>query len=256
MFQVALDILKRACSNYPEKLLVQIDGSWSLEYMIPTFIVLSEHPNAKMRAHAIACLSNFVRIGCNSLFERIDAFIACLFERASDEDPAVREHVCRALGVLIASRPEKLMPEMVNVAEYMLYFTKDKHKNVALEACDFWITFAETPDLTPNLRPLLTKVTPALLDCMVYSEDDMLRKECHDEDPAVRDKNTDIRRRLWSLRQYAEAALDALAVRFGADLLNVVLEPLKMKLWSEDWLQCESGIFALGAIAPGRNQSY
>ena len=42
-----------------------------------------------------------------------------------------------------------------------------------------------------------------------------------------------------------------LAVRFGADLLNHLLEPLKTKLWSEDWLQRESGILALGAMAEG-----
>ena len=30
-----------------------------------------------------------------------------------------------------------------------------------------------------------------------------------------------------------------------------LLEPLKVKLWSEDWLQRESGILALGAMAEG-----
>ena len=30
-----------------------------------------------------------------------------------------------------------------------------------------------------------------------------------------------------------------------------LLEPLKNKLWSEDWLQRESGILALGAMAEG-----
>ena len=55
----------------------------------------------------------------------------------------------------------------------------------------------------------------------------------------------------WNLRKCAAAALDVLAVRFGADLLNVLLEPLKTKLWSDDWLQRESGILALGAMAEG-----
>jgi transportin-1 len=55
----------------------------------------------------------------------------------------------------------------------------------------------------------------------------------------------------WNLRKCAAAALDVLAVRFGADLMNVLLGPLKEKLWSEDWLQRESGILALGAMAEG-----
>ncbi|OJT06058.1 Importin subunit beta-2, partial [Trametes pubescens] len=114
--EASFNVLERACKDYPKKLDVEINGTWPLEYMIPKFIVLSEHPNAKMRAHAIACLSYFVPIGCQSLFAHIDSFIACLFKRASDEDSAVRKHLCQALVLLLASRPEKLIPEMANVA--------------------------------------------------------------------------------------------------------------------------------------------
>ena len=191
------------------------------------------------------------------------------------------------------------MPEMANVAEYMLYSTKDRNENVALEACEFWLTFAEDPDLAPQLHPLLPKVAPVLLDCMVYSEDDLLWLDGESDDAAVPDKETDIKprhyggkahgldhegdqqqeRRVgaygeelgdeddedydddddfademsteWNLRKCAAAALDVLAVRFGQDLLSVLLEPLKNKLWSEDWLSRESGILALGAMAEG-----
>ena len=57
----------------------------------------------------------------------------------------------------------------------------------------------------------------------------------------------------WNLRKCAAAALDVLAVRFGPDLMNVLLEHLKTKLWSEDWLARESGILALGAMAEGES---
>lgn len=302
-------MLERACEDYPRKLDVEINGTWPLEYMIPKFLMLSEHPSAKMRSHAIACLSYFVPINCQTLFVHIDSFIACLFKRASDDDPTVRRHVCQALVLLLASRPEKLMPEMANVAEYMLYSTKDKNENVALEACEFWLTFAEDPDLSPYLRPLLAKVGPVLLDCMVYGEDDLLWLEGDAEDANVPDRQEDIKPRHyggrthgldreangaetptpakrvgaygeeleegaeddegfeeeeeeeddfademsteWNLRKCAAAALDVLAVRFGQELLNVLLEPLKTKLWSDDWLQRESGILALGAMAEG-----
>ena len=56
----------------------------------------------------------------------------------------------------------------------------------------------------------------------------------------------------WNLRKCAAAALDVLAVRFSGDLLRVLLGPLKDKLWSSDWLQRESGILALGAMAEGK----
>lgn len=284
---------------------VEINGTRPLDFMIPKFLVLTEHPSSKMRSHAVACLSAFIPTNCQSLYVHIDAFIASLFKRASDDDPGVRRHVCQALVLLLAARPDKLMPEMSNVAEYMLYSTKDKNENVALEACEFWLTFAEDPELAPYLHPLLAKVAPVLLDCMQYGEDDLLWLEGDAEDANVPDKETDIRPRHyggkshglerdssengtdtpkarvgaygeetldsddedeydmdeedfademsteWNLRKCAAAALDVLAVRFGADLLNVLLGPLKDKLWSTEWLHRESGILALGAMAEG-----
>ena len=286
---------------------IEINGTRPLDFMIPKFLALSEHPSPKMRAHAVACLSYFVPTNCQSLFVHIDAFIACLFKRASDDDPSVRRHVCQALVLLLAARPDKLMPEMSNVAQYMLYSTKDKNENVALEACEFWLTFAEDQDLAPCLLPLLDQVGPTLLDCMVYGDDDLLWLEGDTEDAAVPDKETDIKPRHyggknhgfereggegdiaveppkqrigaygqelldsdeeddydlddddfademtteWNLRKCAAAALDVLAVRFSGDLLRVLLGPLKDKLWSSDWLQRESGILALGAMAEG-----
>lgn len=280
---------------------VDMGGTRPLDYMIPKFLTLSEHPNAKMRAHAIACLSYFVPINSQSLFAHLDTFIATLFKRASDDDANVRRHVCQSLVLLLASKPEKLMPEMNNVAEYMLYSTRDQNETVALEACEFWLTFAEDPDLSPHLQPLLPKVAPVLLECMIYGEDDLLWLDGDADDANVPDKDTDIKPRHygqkahgyeredgdeenkprlgaygeeisddddedddydgddfddemsteWNLRKCAAAALDVLAVRFGADLLNVLLAPLKDKLWSTDWMQRESGILALGAMAEG-----
>ena len=171
---------------------VEINGSRPLDYMIPKFLQLAEHPHPKMRAHAVACLSYFVPINCQSLFVHIDTFIACLFNRTSDDDPSVRRHVCQALVLLLAAHPEKLMPEMANVAEYMLYSTKDKNEHVALEACGFWLTFAEDVKLVPYLHPLLSRVAPVLLDCMMYGEDDLLWLEGDAEDADVPDKDSDI----------------------------------------------------------------
>ncbi|KAH6910312.1 transportin-PC [Coprinopsis sp. MPI-PUGE-AT-0042] len=304
--EAAFNALEKACEDYPRKMDVEISGSRPLDFMIPKFLQLSEHPSAKMRSHAVACLSYFVPINCQSLFAHIDAFIACLFKRASDDDPSVRRHVCQALVLLLAARPDKLMPEMANVAEYMLYSTKDKNENVALEACEFWLTFAEDPELVPFLQPLLEKVAPVLLDCMIYGEDDLLWLEGDVDDSHVPDKETDIKPRHysgkshtyerdaneapaeppkprigaygeeildsdeeddyddyddddfademsteWNLRKCAAAALDVLAVRFGGELLRHLLGPLKEKLWNNEWLQRESGILALGAMAEG-----
>jgi transportin-1 len=70
--------------------------------------------------------------------------------------------------------------------------------------------------------------------------------EDYDDDEFADEMTTE-----WNLRKCAAAALDVLAVRFSGDLLRVLLGPLKEKLWSADWLQRESGILALGAMAEG-----
>ncbi|KAF7293402.1 Importin beta-2 subunit [Mycena indigotica] len=133
--KAAFNVLEKACEDYPGKMDVEINGTrpGPLDFMIPKFLMLANHPSAKMRSHAVACLSYFVPVGAQSLFVHIDNFIATLFKRASDDDPSVRHHVCQALVLLLAARPEKLMPEMNNVAEYMLYSTKDKNENVHQE---------------------------------------------------------------------------------------------------------------------------
>lgn len=39
--------------------------------------------------------------------------------------------------------------------------------------------------------------------------------------------------------------------RFGPDLLQILMPHLRDRLWSTDWIQRESGILALGAMAEG-----
>jgi transportin-1 len=238
--------------------------------------------------HAIACLSHFIPISSPSLFAHVDAFLAALFKRASDDDPDVRRVVCQSLVLMLATKPDKLLPDLSNVAEYMLYSTQDSNESVALESCEFWLTFAEDPDLAEALRPLLPKVAPVLLNCMKYGEDDLMWLDGGEEvdDAGVEDREQDIKPKFygsgkthgfeheaegganaeatpkkregedggeddgdadsfgsgsddddyddemsteWNLRKCSAAALDVLAVRFGADLLNVLLPHLKGK---------------------------
>lgn len=166
--------------------------------MIPKFIALTEHPDSKMRLHALTSLCYFITLNTVALNNNMDAFISCLFKRASDENPDVRQQVCQALVVLLGSRPDKLLPAINDVASFMLYSTQDKDENVALEACEFWLTFAEEPDLQDSLRPILPKLAPVLLQCMVYSEDDLMWLQGDDEDDAnVPDKPSDIKPKFY-----------------------------------------------------------
>ncbi|CAG8640503.1 13232_t:CDS:10, partial [Acaulospora colombiana] len=133
--------------------------------------------------------------------------------------------------------------------------------------CEFWLTFAEDPDLQGALHPYIPRVAPVLLDSMVYSADDLVWLEDGvEDDSAVPDNVTEIKPRHYGGRAHGlereetqgetangqpPTALDVLAVRFGNDLLQPLLPHLKEKLWSADWKQRECGILALGALAEG-----
>lgn len=302
--------MDKLCQDIPKKLeQLQIGGQRPLDFMVPKFLAHIDSPYPKIRNYALSCAIQFISPDNNALTVHLEQFIVALFKHASDDSIDVRKTVCQALVQLLATRPDVLIPHMTSVVEFMLYSTQDTdNEEVALEACEFWLTFAEDPELVNHLRPFLPKVIPVLLQSMVYSEDDVLLLDTEEDDAAVPDKASDIKPHLlsskthtnerledgdangqpganhmsreradddddeegddeedyddddddddeayteWNLRKCAAAALDVMAVAFEAEMLEVLLPYLKDKLYSPDWLDRESGVLALGAIAEG-----
>ncbi len=75
----------------------------------------------------------------------IDDFVQSLFLLATDDDPEVRKHVCRALVMLLEVRLDRLAPHMDAIIDYMLQRTQDADEGVSLEACEFWLSLADEP---------------------------------------------------------------------------------------------------------------
>ncbi|NWH94031.1 TNPO2 protein, partial [Aegithalos caudatus] len=97
-----------------------------------------------------------------------------LFALAVDEDPEVRKNVCRALVMLLEVRIDRLIPHMYSIIQYMLQRTQDSDENVALEACEFWLTLAEQPICKDVLTAHLVQLIPILVHGMRYSEIDII----------------------------------------------------------------------------------
>nr|XP_023678943.1 transportin-1 [Paramormyrops kingsleyae] len=239
----------------------------------------------RCKSHAIACVNQFIISRTQALMLHIDSFIENLFALAGDEESEVRKNVCRALVMLLEVRMDRLLPHMHNIVEYMLQRTQDQDENVALEACEFWLTLAEQPVCKDVLCGHLSKLTPVLVNGMKYSEIDIiLLKGDVEEDEAIPDNEQDIRPRFhrsrtvaqqheadgieegddddedlddddtisdWNLRKCSAAALDVLANVFRDDLLLHILPLLKELLFHPEWVIKESGILVLGAIAEG-----
>ncbi|WFD03877.1 hypothetical protein MOBT1_002573 [Malassezia obtusa] len=311
--EAALSTLAKISEDIPEQLdACEINGVRPLDVLIPKLLHATAHSDTRIRVHALNALNQYIQIGSPSMSANVDAYVAALFQRASDERPVVRKFVCKALVFVLSTWPEKLAPEMSNLVEYMLYSTQDKDEDVALEAAEFWLQFAEETRLADQLRPYLPRVIPVLLQCMVYSELSLLMLGETNDDAAQPDRPEDIKPRhyggtthrsehvaaddaagagapthrsraaidaefdeeqdededededdddddfddddtlgSWNLRKCSAAALDVLAVHFHEEILPTLLPLLKERLFSEDWIQREAGILALGAIAEG-----
>ncbi|PKI85533.1 hypothetical protein MVES_000217 [Malassezia vespertilionis] len=194
--EAALSALAKISEDIPEALdACEINGVRPLDVLIPKLIQVSSHADARVRVHALNSLNQYIQIGSQSMSQNVDAYVASLFQHASDERPVVRKFVCRALVFVLSTWPETLAPEMSNLVEYMLYSMQDKDEDVALEAAEFWLQFAEEPQLADLLRPYLGKVIPTLLKCMVYSELSLLMLDDVHDDAAQPDRPEDIKPR-------------------------------------------------------------
>ncbi|WVN86972.1 uncharacterized protein L203_102147 [Cryptococcus depauperatus CBS 7841] len=199
----AFNSLQKICEDAPHKLDFQVQGRDLLDHLIPQFIEFTNHDHPKIRLYTLQILQSLLAIRVAAIMANIDNYIRALFSKASDSSSDIRKSVCASLGLILSSRPDKLVPEMGNVVNYIAYCTQDDDETVALEACEFWLTFAEDANLKDQLRPYLPKIAPLLLKGMVYSDFDIAVLDIDEYDEDVADKETDIAPRHYSSKVHA-----------------------------------------------------
>ncbi|KAK3816263.1 MAG: armadillo-type protein [Benniella sp.] len=199
----AFKALAKICEDSGDELDMDINGERPLNFMIPKIITYFKSPVVTIRVCALTCINQFITRKSQSFMVNIDAFVEGLGHLSNDTHPDVRKHVCQAMVMLLEVRPDKLIPQINNVVEYMLYSTKDDDESVALEACEFWLAFAEQDALKEHLRPHLNRVIPVLLQGMVYSELDIISLDVDDEDGAVPDRPEDMKPRFHHAKTHA-----------------------------------------------------
>lgn len=156
--QGTFSALQKICEDSPKDLESSLlNGVPVLNLMIPRIVSFFNHASTKVRASAITCINQFILSRSQALMLNIDVFVQALYERANDTAPPVRKQVCQALVMLLEVRPDKLVPSLPAVVEFMLYCTQDEDESVALEACEFWLAFAEQDELRDHLEPFLPK---------------------------------------------------------------------------------------------------
>ncbi|KAF9996424.1 hypothetical protein BGZ79_009826 [Entomortierella chlamydospora] len=195
--------LAKICEDSSDELDMEINGERPLNFMIPKIITYFQSPLVSIRVCALTCINQFITRKSQSFMVNVDAFVEGLGQLSNDNHPDVRKHVCQAMVMLLEARSDKLIPQINNVVEYMLYSTKDDDESVALEACEFWLAFAEQDALQEHLRPHLNRVIPVLLQGMVYSELDIISLDVDDEDASVPDRPEDMKPRFHHAKTHA-----------------------------------------------------
>jgi len=255
--------------------------------LVPHFIKHLSSPNPKIRSQALACINQFIMIRSNAFLTNLAHFMPALYQLANDDSNQVRKQVCNSLTMMLEVKPDVLMPQLDAIVNFMLYCTSMDDEVIALEACEFWLAFAEGEHLRGPLEPYLPKIIPVLVKGMVYSEDDIIILTGGQEDDAdVPDDEQEIKPRHhkakkheletdnkpqasaaddedeydsddddsaqeWNLRKCSAAALDTMATVYSDDILPILLPLVQQELHSTEWPHRECGILALGAIAEG-----
>lgn len=126
--------------------------------MIQKFLEKSESQNPKIRVLALSSVNCFIVAKSPALFpELIGPLIVTLSRRCTDQVSDVRKLVCQAFVYLVEAAPEELIKHLNDIVNFMISATRDAESNVALEACEFWVAFAEHEALQESLGAYLPR---------------------------------------------------------------------------------------------------
>ncbi|KAK4226880.1 importin subunit beta-2 [Podospora fimiseda] len=189
----AMNAMAKICEDNEKLLEREHLGIRPLVALLPRLIEASKSPLPKVRAQALTALNVFTGKRSQPMLNNIDALLHQLFNLASDPGADIRRQVCRAFVRLVETRPDKLLPHLPDLVNYILTQQKSEDEDLACEAAEFWLSMGEQQDLCPSLEPYVPKIIPVLLEGMVYSGDDILALGGASDDEDEEDREEDIK---------------------------------------------------------------
>ncbi|TAQ85689.1 hypothetical protein B7494_g5985 [Chlorociboria aeruginascens] len=190
----AMAALAKICEDNKKVLDKEYAGERPLTFIIPKLIDFAGNPKPKIRSLALGCLNVFIPHPPQALIANLDHLLNRLFQLASDPSDDVRRQVCRAFVQIVEVRPDKILPHIAGLVDYMLaQQQKTDDEDLACDAAEFWLTVGEHNELWQSLGPYLNKIIPVLLESMVYSEEDVALLEGGGDDADIEDRAEDIK---------------------------------------------------------------
>lgn len=190
----AMSTLAKICEDNKQLLDKDYQGQRPLTFIIPKLIQFTSNERPKVRSLALGSINTFIPLKSQAVLANLDNLLLQLFQLANDESNDVRRQICRAFVQIVEIRPDKILPHLEGLVDYMLAqqrMTDDE--DLACDAAEFWLSIGERKQIAKSLAPYIHKIIPVLLESMVYSEDDIAMLEGGGNDADEEDRDQDIK---------------------------------------------------------------
>lgn len=208
----AMIAMAKICEDNTKMLERELNGQRPLNFILPKLIEATKNPLPRVRAQALTAINVFTSRKSQAMLNSIDNLLSHLFTLASDTNPDVRRQVCRAFVQLVETRADKLRPHLSGLVDYIISQQKSDDEELACDAAEFWLAVGEHDSLWENLTPYIGKIIPVLLECMVYSPEDIAMLGGASDDEDEEDREEDIKPQFAKKsggRNATEASADA-----------------------------------------------
>jgi transportin-1 len=190
----AMGALLKICEDNRKALDREYQGQRPLTFLFPKLLEFTTSALPKVRSDALSAINLFIPDKLSTVVANMDALLGQLFQLAADPSDEVRKHVCRSFVHIADMAPEKIVPHMQGLVDYMVTQQRNvENGELQLDAAEFWLCVGEDEKMQEHLGPYLGKIVPVLLESMVYAEDDQLRLEGEKEDAELEDREQDIK---------------------------------------------------------------
>lgn len=189
----AMNAMVKICEDNFKLLEKEHQGQRPLNVLLPKFIEATKSPLPKVRTGALTAINVFTPRKSQAMLNVIDDLLQHLFYLSEDTSTEVRRQVCRAFVRLVETRPDKLLPHIGGLVDYIIAQQKSDDEVLACEAAEFWLAVGEHDNLWKALSPFVSKIIPVLLECMVYSAEDIALLGGASDDDDEEDREQDIK---------------------------------------------------------------
>ncbi|KAI2471907.1 ARM repeat-containing protein [Annulohypoxylon bovei var. microspora] len=189
----AMAAMAKICEDNTKMLERELNGERPLNFILPKLIQATKSPLPKVRAHALTAINVFTARKSQAMLNSIDDLLQHLFALSGDTSNDVRRQVCRAFAQLVESRPDKIQPHLPGLVDYIITQQQSDDEDLATDAAEFWLTVGEHEHLWHSLNPYISKIIPVLLECMVYSAEDIALLGGASDDEDEEDLEKDIK---------------------------------------------------------------